>query len=230
MNKLILWDIDGTLLHTGGLAGEGMRAAMNQTFGYAPRRERTFYSGKTDRQIIHETFPELQESELLERLPAFKALYVQEMEQRRESIIADGRVMPGVLALLEHFHGQVVQAPLTGNIAPVARLKLEWLGLLAYLNTDVGAYGDDHHERARLVPIAMERASRYYRHTFAPHDVIIVGDTPHDIRCGASHDVRTVAVATGPYSIDDLEQHHPDAVLADLSDFAAARAALLGAG
>lgn len=226
--KLILWDIDGTLLHTDGIAGETMRTAMTQTFGATVRKERTFYSGKTDRQIIQETFPHLTPSAVLETLPVFIAVYVAEFERQREAVLARAGVMPGIPALLDHLHTQAIQAPLTGNVAPIARMKLDWLGLLDFMHFEVGAYGDDHHERSLLVPIAAERASRHYGRPFSGNDIVVIGDTPHDIHCGKLNGTRTVAVATGPYSVPDLQAHEPDAVLSDLRDLRAALAAIWG--
>jgi phosphoglycolate phosphatase-like HAD superfamily hydrolase len=232
MQKLILWDVDATLLSTDGIGGEVMRTAMAQVFGPATHRERTFYSGKTDRQIIHETFPDLTPAALLEKLEVFSATYVAAFQQRHDELRARTHAMPGVVNLIRHFHeqhqGHVLQAPLTGNIAPIARLKLDLLGLLPYLDHGAGAYGDDHEDRVQLVPIAAGRASNITGRPIRGCDIVVVGDTPHDIRCGRRNGTRTVAVATGPYSVDDLRAHQPDAVLADMSDFEAARAAVLG--
>jgi phosphoglycolate phosphatase-like HAD superfamily hydrolase len=226
---LILWDVDATILSTDGIGGDVMRTAMAQVFGPAAARERTFYSGKTDRQIIHETFPALTPAALQEKLQQFSEAYVAEFQRRHDEFVARTYAMPGVVELIKHFHGSVVQAPLTGNIAPIAKLKLALLDLLPYLNHDAGAYGDDHEDRVQLPPIAAQRAARYVGRPFRGCDVVIVGDTPHDIRCGKRHGARTVAVATGPYSVEELRAHAPDAVLPDLGDFAAARAAILGA-
>ena len=225
---LILWDIDGTLLHTDGIAGETMRTAMGQTFGATMRKERTFYSGKTDRQIIQETFPHLTPSAVLEHLQVFIEVYVAEFKRQREEVLARAGVMPGTLALLDHLHTQAIQAPLTGNVAPIARLKLDWLGLLDFMHFEVGAYGDDHHERPLLVPIAAERASQHYGRPFSGNDIVVIGDTPHDIHCGKLNGTRTVAVATGPYSVDDLQAYEPNAVLPDLRDLPAALTAICG--
>jgi phosphoglycolate phosphatase-like HAD superfamily hydrolase len=228
MQKLILWDVDGTLLHTGGVSGEAMRAAMGQVIGPLDARERTFYSGKTDWQIIHETFPDLPLSVVGEKLKDFSAAYLAELQRRRGAMQERSRLMPGVVALLEALHQHAVQAPLTGNIAAVARIKIESFALHPYLDLTAGAYGDDHYERTRLVPIAAERAQRAYGRSFIGRDIVVVGDTPNDIRCGASNGAYTVAVATGPYSFDELQAHRPDALLADLSDTKTALAAILG--
>ncbi len=227
-SMLVLWDIDGTLLHTDGIAGEAMRTAMERTFGPTIRQERRFYSGKTDRQIIQETFPHLTPSAVLEHLQVFIAVYVAEFKRQREAVLARAGVMPGALALLDHLHARVIQAPLTGNVASIARLKLDWLGLLDFMHFEVGAYGDDHHERPLLVPIAAERAARFYGRPFSGHDIVVIGDTPHDIHCGKLNRTRTVAVATGPYSVDDLQAYEPDAVLPDFRDLSAALVAIWG--
>ncbi len=228
MQKLILWDVDGTLLQTGGVAAESMRLAMAQVLGPIERTDRTFYAGKTDWQIILETFPDLMPAAVLEYLQAFSAAYVAELQRRYADLQARAKVMPGVVPVLELLQPLVAQAPLTGNIAPVAQLKLDVLGLLPYLNLAAGAYGDDHHERSCLVPIAAARAQEVYGRSFTGQDIVVVGDTPNDIRCARANGARVVAVATGPYSLSELRAHQPDALLADLSDVDAALAAILG--
>lgn len=229
MHKLILWDVDGTLLHTQGIAGEEMRAAMSQVFGPLAQRERTFYSGKTDWQIIHDTFPHLPPSVIEENMAVFVETYAERLNQRRHDLFTRSRTFPGVMAVLARLQERgVVQAPLTGNIAPVAHLKLDVLGLLDYLDPNAGAYGSDHHERPKLVPIAAQRASGRYGCLFEGHTIVIVGDTPNDIHCGKQNGTRTVAVATGPYSTHDLQTYEPDAVLPNLSNVESAVAAILG--
>jgi len=152
---------------------------------------------------------------------------VEAFAQRQFDVIAAGGTFPGTAALLAHLQAHAIQAPLTGNVAPIARLKLDWLGLLPFMHLEVGAYGDDHHERAQLVPIAAERAAEHYGRPFTGRDIVVVGDTPHDIRCGKLNGTRTVAVATGPYTCDELAAHQPDATLPNLNDFDAALAAIL---
>jgi phosphoglycolate phosphatase len=228
MQKLVLWDVDRTLLHTDGIAGKVMHATMVELFGPVTRRERTFYSGKTDWRIIQETFPELSEDFIGEQMARFCVAYTHNLEQRRNDLLQRSATMHGVVDVLQRLHGTVVQAPLTGNIAAVARIKLDVLNLLPYVNHEIGAYGDDHYQRTRLVPIAAERAARVYGHPFEGRDVVIVGDTPHDISCGKANDARTVAVATGPYSVDELLAHEPDVVLEDLRDTEKVVAAIVG--
>ncbi len=230
MKKLILWDVDATLLLTDGISGQAMRAAMAEVFGPVPRKERTFFSGKTDWQIIRDTFPHISPEHIEEQLPTFSATYIAGFQQQHAALQQRSRLMPGVMDLIQRLHQHqqtVVQAPLTGNIAPIARLKLELFGLLPYLNTSAGAYGDDHYERTTLVPIAANRATQHYGHTFTGNAIVVIGDTPNDIRCGKLNGARTIAVATGPYSVADLQAHQPDAMFQDLSDIEAALAAIL---
>jgi phosphoglycolate phosphatase len=227
MDRLVLWDVDGTLISTDGIAAEAMRSAMRQVVGSAIPMERTAYAGKTDWQIIRETFPSLDAGAVDEQLHLFASAYVAGLEQQREALRARSRVFDGVLEALATLQGQTYQAPLTGNIAAAARIKLECTGLLDYLDLEVGAYGDDHYRRPELVPIAVARAAERYSRNFAGTQVVVVGDTPNDIDCGKANGARTIAVATGPYPLAELQSHDPDVLLPDLRDTAAVVAAIL---
>jgi len=219
MQKLILWDIDGTLIYSGGVAGESMRAAMERVYGRASTEARHSYAGKTDRQIILETFAERGYDDLMDTLDHFTATYIEELSGRRDDFLARCRVLEGVAAVLERLTAaDVVQSVLTGNLQPIARIKLDLMGLTRFLDLDVGAYGSDHHRRAELVPIAAARAERRYGHPFSGADMVVIGDTPHDIDCGRAAGARTLAVATGPFSADALRAHGPDVVLPNLAD------------
>jgi phosphoglycolate phosphatase-like HAD superfamily hydrolase len=228
VEKLILWDIDGTLIYSGGVAGEAMRAAMERVYGRATSAERHAYAGKTDQQIILETFAERAHADLLPLLEQFTATYLAELEARREEFLARGYVLEGVVAALERLAGApVVQSLLTGNLRPVARFKLDLLGLTRYFDFDAGAYGSDHYIRANLAPIATERAARRYSRPFVGRDVVVIGDTPNDIDCGRAAGARTIAVASGPFGLDELRAHGADVALANLADTEAVIAAIL---
>ncbi|MEM8530039.1 MAG: HAD family hydrolase [Chloroflexota bacterium] len=228
MNKLILWDIDGTLLYGGGIAGEIMRSAMEQIYGAPFDQERISYAGKTDQQIILETFPHQSETALLGQLEQFTTAYVQEFHQRTPDFLSRGKVLEGVLAALEQLSTQpVIQSVLTGNIQEIAHLKLELMDLKKYLDLRVGAFGSDHPQRAQLVPMALARAEQHYGRQFAQQNAVVVGDTPNDIACGKASGVRTVAVASGPFSVEQLQSHNPDAVLPNLTDTDAVLKAIL---
>jgi phosphoglycolate phosphatase len=228
MKKLVLWDIDGTLLYSGGVAGEAMRAAMWRVFGRVSTEARLSYAGKTDQQIILETFAELGHDTLMNSIDRFTTTYIEELTGRREEFLARCRVLPGVAAVLERLAtGPVVQSVLTGNLQPIAQIKLDLMQLSRYLDLDVGAYGSDHHRRAMLVPFATARAEQRYGHTFHGSDVVVIGDTPNDIDCGRVAGARTIAVASGPFSLEDLRTYTPDALFADLSDADAVIEAIL---
>lgn len=227
--RLILWDVDSTLLLTDGISGKAMRAAMTRVFGPIATKDRIFFSGKTDWQIIQDMFPTLDKTMIAEQLATFSTTYVAELEQHRSDLVERSYTLPGVVPLLARLkEAGILQAPLTGNIAPVARIKLELLGLLDYLDIEAGAYGSDHYDRTQLVPIAARRATQRYDRPFPPNTIVVVGDTPNDIRCGKQNGTRTVAVATGPYTFDELRAHTPDGVLPDLSTTDTALTAILG--
>jgi phosphoglycolate phosphatase len=227
--KLILWDIDGTLIYSGGVAGEAMRSAMREVYGGVWSEARHAYAGKTDQQIIIETFADRAHDDLLGMIEPFTAAYIGELNRRRDEMLARGHVLDGVTATLERLAGEdVIQSVLTGNLQTVARLKLDLFGLARFFDLDAGAYGSDHHIRANLVPVAVARAEQRYGHAFAGSDVVVIGDTPNDIDCGRAAGARTVAVATGPFSPDELRAHGADAVLPSMADVDAAIQAILG--
>ncbi len=226
---LILWDIDGTLLYSGGVAGAAMRTALTRVYGRPSHDDRRSYAGKTDQQIILETFPERDPAELLARLPEFATQYLELLEAGAAELAARGGALPGAAATLRALSVlPVTQTVLTGNLQPVAALKLRLVGLTEHLQLAVGAFGSDHHQRNALPAIAMQRATAQLGRSFAAADMVIVGDTPNDIACGRYAGARTVAVATGPFGRAELAAHAPDAILDDLTDPAAVAAAILG--
>lgn len=228
VHKLVLWDIDGTLLYSGGVAGEAMRAAMTRIYGRPSDNERRSYAGKTDQQIILETFPERPPEELLGRLAEFTAAYLDILSAWEDAFRTRGRVLEGAVDILQRLRATgVVQSLLTGNLAPVAHLKLRMMNLVEFFDFESGAYGSDSPRRTELPSIAAERAARRYGRVFAGPDIVIVGDTPNDIACARAVGARAVAVATGPFSVEELRAHAPDAVLPDLTDTGAALTAIL---
>jgi Predicted phosphatases len=174
-HKLVLWDIDGTLLYSGGVAGEAMRAAMTRVYGRPSDNERRSYAGKTDQQIILETFPERSPQELLSRLDEFTAAYLDILSAWEDAFRTRGRVLEGALEILQRLRARgVVQSLLTGNLAPVARLKLRMMSLIEFFDFGIGAYGSDSPRRTDLPLIAAERAARRYGRVFAGPDIVIV--------------------------------------------------------
>jgi phosphoglycolate phosphatase-like HAD superfamily hydrolase len=208
-----------------------MRVAMQRVYGELALVPLSSYAGKTDQQIILYTFAELSPDHLPSSLEHFTATYIAELEARRAEFLARCRVLPGVAVALERLAAEpVVQTVLTGNLQPIAQIKLDLMGLARFLDLQAGAYGSDHHRRAELVPFAVARAEQRYGQRFAGADVVVIGDTPNDIDCGRAAGARTVAVATGPFSAAELRAHAPDAVLDDLIDINQVLTSIFGHG
>jgi phosphoglycolate phosphatase len=229
IQRLVLWDIDGTLMYTGGITGKCMRNALSQIYGEVAEEARHQYAGKTDRQIIFEAFADRAQADLVEAIDRFTEVYMAELEASRAAVLEHAELFEGVREVLAELAARpVVQSALTGNILPAARWKLDTMGLLPFFDLEAGAYGSDHHERVQLPAIAAARAAQRYGRPFAGPEVVVIGDTPSDIACGRAFGARTVAVASGPFSVDQLRAHQPDAVLPSLADTRAALDAILG--
>lgn len=216
--RLILWDIDHTLIETGGAGGEFARAAFEEITGIRPK-EMADANGKTERVILAETLRahgiEPTEEYQQRYARALPAQYQQHADQLRER----GRVLPGAaeaIAALAQVPG-VIQTVLTGNYKAVAATKLHTFGLDAQLDLEVGAYADDGTDRAALVPIAQQRATATYGHTFSREDTIIIGDTTHDVVAAHRGGASILAVATGDDSVERLRASGAERVITDLT-------------
>jgi phosphoglycolate phosphatase-like HAD superfamily hydrolase len=227
MRRLVLFDIDGTLI-SGGPARAAFHHALLDVFGTAGPIDEWEFSGKTDPQIARELLTEagLERDRVDEGLPALWERYLAEMEVRLPTCPPE--VLPGVRELLDRLvaEGQVALGLLTGNVAGGARLKLSSAGL--YSTLSVGAFGSDHEERSELVPIALRRAVEHWGTRFTVEDAVVVGDTPRDVDCGRSHGARTVAVATGRFGVDLLRSAGADGVLETFADTDRAVSQILG--
>jgi phosphoglycolate phosphatase-like HAD superfamily hydrolase len=148
--------------------------------------------------------------------------------ERRAAMAANGSRQPGVREALEALagHDGVLQSVLTGNIERNAHLKLDAFGLVPLLDMEVGGYGSDHGTRSELVGVALTKARERRGVELAPHDVVVIGDTPLDVEAAHAAGARAVAVATGPYRLEELRQAAPDAALEDLTDVQALLEAL----
>lgn len=226
MRRLVLFDIDGTLVR-GGPAKQAFETAMQEVFGTAGPIEGHDFSGKTDPQIARElltlsglTDPVI-ESGFLRLWPC----YLRELKARLAH--APMTVLPGVPALLNHLRsmGDVAMGLLTGNIVEGARLKLGSVGLHDFFG--VGGFGSDSEHREDLTSVAIDRARSRWGVSFPGASVVVVGDTPRDVACGRHGGTRTVAVATGRYDGACLEAAGADRVLDDLSDLPTTVGALL---
>lgn len=218
---LVLWDIDGTLVDSAGHGRYAFEEAFAAVVGRAPGH--MDMAGRTDHQIALEMLGDDggHLPRVLEELGAALAT-------RREQIAAEGHTYPGVPEALATLAGyeDVVQSLLTGNIEPNAAVKVGAFELEQWLDFEVGAFGSDPHEaRSDLVAVARERTAEKYGEAT---DVVLVGDTPLDVKAAHDAHARAVAVATGFSTVDALRESGAEAVLPDLSDTAAAVAAILG--
>lgn len=221
MKKLLLFDIDGTLVSVEKTpARQMLRRVVEEVFEITLPQDFVFHlGGKTDYQIITET---------LERL----GIPTEQVQERRTRIYdklvehttplsnaAQMRVLAGVRDLITTLQTRtdVTLGLLTGNIKPTAYLKLRPHGLDAAFS--FGAFGCDHIERTMLPPIALHRANSFVgREAFSPENTVIIGDTLNDIRCAKAHEIKVVAVASGHDSAETLREAKADVVVNDFSD------------
>jgi phosphoglycolate phosphatase len=227
---LVLWDVDNTLLSADGLGTRLYEVVFLEMFGrelpaVAPK------AGRTDRAITMDTLTMAGMEAPRDRVDAFLATLA------RQVAAADGmnvrvRALPGasgaIAALAGGSGNGIRQSVLTGNIRPLAALKLRQAGLNDHLDLDVGAYGDVHEVRAELVPVARLAASQAYGADFGGWSTVLVGDTPLDVEAALAAGARVVGVATGSYSEEELAAAGAHAVLPDLTDPARVRAVVTG--
>ena len=227
MKRLILFDVDGTLVR-GGPAREAFRVALEASFGTAGAIDEHDFSGKTDPQIARELLLEAGHTpaQIEQGSSLLWKRYLEELGVRLET--TPMQVIAGVVALLTALEegGQTALGLVTGNLARGARLKLDSAGLGGRFH--VGGFGSDHPMRNHLPPIAIARARARWGMAFTHPDVWIVGDTPLDVACGRHEGVRTLAVATGRHGTEELGACGPDAVVEDLRDLEGALRTLCG--
>ncbi|HXQ58892.1 MAG TPA: haloacid dehalogenase-like hydrolase [Acidimicrobiales bacterium] len=217
MPRLILWDIDGTLVRAGEIGALIFDRAIEKTLG-SPPPGRVVMSGKTDPQIVGEYLDQFDLVDAAAHVPAILELLEAELAAQAHEISAHGYVLPGVAELLARLHTEddVVQTVLTGNIEANAAVKVGAFGLDRWLNLEMGAYGSDHADRTELVPIAMAKVRAGRGLDFAPDEVWVVGDAPNDLACARAAGVRCLLVATGRPTYEELEALGPDALRPDL--------------
>jgi phosphoglycolate phosphatase len=218
--RLVLWDIDGTLVDSGGLGPDAFPLAFERTVGRPPA-ELAAMSGRTDQEIALETL-ERNGIEEPERLwPEFARALAEALAEFEPAMRERGRALPGArdaIAALAEVDG-IVQSLLTGNVKPNAAVKLSAFDLLLpELDLEIGAYGSDHRHRPALVSIARQRAGARHGHEPPPEQTVLIGDTPLDVAAGRAGGVRVVGVATGRYGAEALAEAGAHAVLGDLLD------------
>jgi phosphoglycolate phosphatase len=215
-DRLVLWDVDYTLVNAAGLGTRLYEDVFKEMFGrdlpaVAPK------AGRTDRAIILDTLALAGVGEPLARVDDFLAVLA-----RRVAAVdgaAEVRAMPGASAAIAALAGAGYrQSLLTGNIRPLAALKLHAAGLGEHLDLNIGAYGDVHAVRAELVPVARQAAREAYEADFGGWSTVLVGDTPLDVAAALATGARAVGVATGSFPAAKLDAAGAHAVLPDLTD------------
>ena len=228
MRRLVLFDIDGTLLHSHGAGRRAMESALTRIFGSrgSPGYR---YDGKTDKQIVRDLMrgEGFDDAEIDARMAEVMEDYVTGLQREIVAPHTKVEALAGVMTLLDAlvYRSHCIVGLLTGNLEPGAQHKLTAAGI-GFDRFAVGAYGSDHEIRSELPAIAQRRARERLGLEVDGRSVVIIGDTPSDIQCGRPIGARSIAVATGHYTVEALSEHHPDAVFGDLSDTAAVIAAI----
>ncbi len=214
--RLLLFDIDGTLIHSGGAGIEALKRALKERFGIEDNLDDIEIAGMTDSGIVASILKKHKIATNAENVAAFLDSYVHflshELPRRK------GKLLPGVLELLKTLKTRehIVLGLLTGNVSRGAELKLGHYGVWHFF--EFGAFADDHHDRNQLGSFARARAKEKHGHEFSEQEIDVIGDTPRDIACGKALGARTIAVATGSWSREKLAEHHPDILIDDFSN------------
>ena len=213
---LYLFDIDGTLVDTGGAGMAALIEATRQVFGEdGPPLD---LAGATDLGIVIGIHRHFQVEPTRERIDAYLAIYQHRLDWNLAHGGFNGRVLQGATLLLDGLAGRSGAAIglLTGNIAGGAASKVRHFGLASYFA--FGAYGCDHPDRNELGPIALRRAAVHAGRDFSPQETWIIGDTPKDIACARALGARCLAVATGSFNAEQLTSHGADRVVGSLDE------------
>ncbi|MDQ6630900.1 MAG: HAD hydrolase-like protein [Verrucomicrobiota bacterium] len=215
MIKLILFDIDGTLIRTGGAGVKAFARAFATEFGLVDGTERLKFAGRTDVSLVREFFSHHQIVPSPEHFNRFFAAYLSHLE--KIILQTESEICPGVLDFMKSLRA-LPSSPLlgllTGNIRRGAEIKLTHFHL--WKEFLVGAFADDHEERDGIAAIAKKRGGDFLAENLRGENVLVIGDTPLDIRCARSIDAKVLAVATGASKVDELSAHKPDWVVEDL--------------
>ena len=206
--RLVLFDIDGTLLLTDGAGRRALHRALVSVFGHTGPPEHPF-GGKTDPQIVRESLMRIagrSDSEIDVEMRAVLAAYLEFLPEELRASGDSSRVMPGIPDLLDAVEARddATMGLLTGNLAAGARAKLESVGLDPNRFV-IGAYGSDHEDRHELPAIARDRALEQRGIQVRGSEIVIIGDTPSDVSCGRALGARAIAVATGTHALADLD-------------------------
>ncbi|HKN83022.1 MAG TPA: HAD hydrolase-like protein [Pyrinomonadaceae bacterium] len=222
--RILLWDIDGTLMRSirNGAYKDYTIPVLEEIFGTSGRLAEMQVSGMTDLQIVFEALSHegFSQQDIFARVEVLASRLTEEARKITTNGTKFFEVLPGVRETLEVLsqHPRYQSALVTGNIEPMAQLKMQLVGLDKYF-TLPGAFGDESHNRRDLPALAAERIRKCLQIDLPPEHFIVIGDTPNDIDCARHFGARAVAVGTGRfYSNEELLTHQPDSFLPDLSD------------
>lgn len=220
MIRLVLFDIDGTLIQTNSAGVKAFGRAFSSEFGFHDGTENLKFAGRTDTGLVREFFNHNKINPDAEHFRRFFDCYIFWLDHiLRDS---NGRIIPGVLEFIGGIKN-LVEPPviglLTGNIRLGAEVKLRHFGLWDEFET--GAFADDAEERDHIAAIAKVRGGKLLGKTLRGNEVLVIGDTPLDIRCARAIGAKVLAVATGGSTLGELEKHKPDWAVADLSKITA---------
>jgi len=219
ISKIVLFDIDGTIILTRGAGRRVLEEAINHVFGRTLDASSIRFSGKTDPQIVREILEanEIAEPELSEARTAILQRYADNFSI--EELLPTLEVLPGVKELIDLLsrNPSIKIGLLTGNLEETSWLKIDAAEIdRAFF--EIGGYGSDSEDRYSIPAIVLEKARKHFKEDFSGDQLIIIGDTEHDIKCGRSVEAKSIGVATGHYTLEDLQSHHPDLAYSDLSD------------
>jgi phosphoglycolate phosphatase-like HAD superfamily hydrolase len=211
-----LFDIDGTLISSGGAGKAALERALAEEFGIARITAKLELSGRTDRAICRDLFRYHVLDDTPENWQRLIGSYLRHLPSCLEQ--KGGRVLPGIAALLEGLRGRedLLVGLLTGNIRAGAKVKLGHFGL--YDHFPFGGFGDEHFDRDDVAREALEAVRCHCNGSASADSIWVIGDTPLDVRCARAIGARAVAVATGWHAVSELEACQPDLLFADLSD------------
>ena len=229
--KLVLFDIDGTILWSDGAGRRAIHRALSEVFGSIGPADYRF-DGKTDRQIVRDLMriDGHGDAHIDARMDPVLARYVECLAGELGAEDLGARLLDGVEELLTALEARddVILGLLTGNVRSGARAKLRAVGIDPDRFT-VGAFGSDHEHRPELPAIARQRVRDELGIEVDGRDIVVIGDTPADIECARSVEARAIGVATGRYAVDELRKHGAAAVFPDLTDTDAIVRAIMNA-